>query len=224
MLLDYELNLWNKKTKYIAGVDEVGRGCLAGPFVSAAVILDIKHFKELLGNDVIINDVLYQKIPKPYRQIKDSKKISPKKRKELSDYIKEHAISYSVEVIEPANIDEWGISKCTQIAFFNSVKHLKTAADHVLTDAFKISAFPDTYQTNIIGGDNKSITIAAASIVAKVYRDELMVKLHGESDEYKKYAFDKHKGYGTREHLENISKFGICDLHRRSFHPISILV
>ena len=220
MLLSFEKELLAKKIKYIAGVDEVGRGCLAGPMVVGAVILNSDHLREVLLN----NDVSCPKNLEQYAQIKDSKKLTPKKRKELADFIKVNAISYSIEIIESTKLDEWGISKSTQIGFFNAVHNLATAPDHILTDAFAIKTLPPEVQTNIVGGDNLSITIAAASIVAKVFRDELMVSLHNNYKEYKKYAFDQHKGYGTHKHLEAIRQYGICDLHRKSFAPISEMV
>lgn len=189
----------------------MGRGCLAGPFVVAAVILNPKHFLSEPTNTAL------------YEQIKDSKKLTPKKRKELSDFIKYVALSYSIQTIDNRHLDQWGISKCTQIGFFNAVKGLKIQAQHTFTDSFRINMLSDSLQTNIVGGDGKSITIAAASIIAKVYRDELMVEMHCR-DKYKAYCFDQHKGYGTKLHMEMIQKYGICDLHRKSFKPITDMI
>lgn len=202
----YELALQEKGLKSIAGIDEVGRGALAGPMVVASVILDLTtSFPE-------------------YSQIKDSKLLTPKKRKELSEFIKKHAIAYHIEELSNELIDSKGITTCTQIGFYNSASKLQIVPDHVLTDAFAINALPKAKQTNIIRGDQNSITIAAASIIAKVYRDEYMIELHQKYDEYKIYEFDKHKGYGTKLHTDTIFRVGICDLHRKSFEPIKTLV
>jgi ribonuclease HII len=225
LLLQYEKTLLDKGHRYIAGVDEVGRGALAGPLVVGAVVLDPKHLSELSGLlDFRNNDVTDPDYPEnllPYTRIKDSKLLTPKIRKILSDFIKKHSVCYSIEVIENTKIDEWGISKSTQIAFFNALSKLSVKPHHILTDLFTVNAVNADLQTNIKNGDKLSVTIAAASIIAKVYRDELMSVLHEKSDYYKQYEFHSHKGYGTRKHLEAISKYGICDLHRRSFSPIS---
>jgi ribonuclease HII len=211
MLIDYEKNLWKRGILLIAGVDEVGRGCLAGPMVVGAVMLNAE---QLRNNDIS------SRILELYNEIKDSKKLTPKRREVLSNFIKENAISYQIEVIASTDLDKWGITKATQIGFFNSVNRLKQKPQHILTDSFKIKVMSDDIQTNIIHGDNLSISIAAASIVAKVFRDELMIELSKENA-YKIYGFDKHKGYGTKLHMEMIQKHGICDLHRRSFKPIA---
>ncbi len=222
MMLNHELSLFNNGVNLIAGVDEVGRGCLAGPMVIGAVILNPKHLR-MINNDVeSVNDLV--ETLKLYSDIKDSKKLTAKKRKELSDFIKIHALSYSFEIIQNHQLDEWGITKSTQIGFFNAIKNLKQKPDHVLTDAFKINALPEVYQTNIISGDAQSITIAAASIIAKVFRDELMTELHNTREIYRIYRFDEHKGYGTKNHLKVIHDYGICDLHRKSFEPIKSMI
>jgi ribonuclease HII len=225
MLIDYEKNLWQKGISLIAGVDEVGRGCLAGPMVVGAVILNPEHlyinrnFPSESGN----NDVPSQLL-ELYESIKDSKKLTPKKRKELSIFIIKNAISYQIETISNTDLDSWGISKATQVGFFNSVNRLSQKPQHILTDSFKIKVMSDSIQTNIVHGDNLSISVAAASIIAKVFRDELMVNLHNNHKEYQKYCFDQHKGYGTKQHIEAINKYGICDLHRRSFEPIKSML
>lgn len=218
MLIDYEKNLWQKGISLIAGVDEVGRGCLAGPMVVGAVILNAEHIKNNSRN----SDVL-SKISGLYNEIKDSKKLTPKRREVLSDFIIKNAISYQIEIISSEDLDRWGLSKATQVGFFNSVNRLKQKPQHILTDSFKIKAVSDNFQTNIIHGDNLSISIAAASIVAKVFRDTLMINLHAKR-EYKMYGFDRHKGYGTKLHLETLRKYGVCDLHRKSFKPIKSIL
>ena len=221
-LLEYETQIWHKGLQHIAGVDEVGRGALAGPLVVGAVILNKNHlfadYRDLMNNDV--SDELLA----TYQQIKDSKLLTPKRREALAEFIKTHAISYSIEIIEPAVIDKIGIMPSTQLAFFNAVRNLEITAHHVLTDTFEIKKLTQNHQTNIKSGDRYSITIAAASIIAKVYRDALMVDLHERVEEYKKYHFHKHKGYGTKLHKEAIFEHGPCNIHRKCFEPIKSML
>lgn len=212
----------NPKIKHIAGIDEVGRGALAGPMVIGCVILNKSHLIALASNTN--NDVQYLELAKNYNQIKDSKKLTPKKRVELEKFIKSVCISYSIEVIDSKTIDKLGLASCTQIGFLNSVNNLKVKPGHILTDAFKIKTLNDALQTNIKHGDALSITIATASIIAKVYRDNLMVKLHNTGRKYKKYHFHKNKAYGTKEHIAAIRKYGVSDQHRKTFEPIKSLL
>ena len=207
-LLKFEKFYWDGGINHIAGVDEVGRGSLAGPLVACAVILDKNH-------------LLKRKILDTYHEINDSKLISPKKRERLAKFIRENAICYSIAMVEPEIIDKIGISSATQIVFFNTIKNLKTKADHVFTDTFEIKKLTRHTQTNIPSGDKESITVAAASIVAKVYRDSLMVELH---QTYDKYGFDKHKGYGTKLHMETLATHGPCEIYRKSFKPVKIFL
>jgi ribonuclease HII len=213
-VLKYEKSLWDKGIDLVAGVDEVGRGALAGPMVVGAVILNVTDLKEL---DYTNNDISKRNGGfKEYLQIKDSKLLSAKKREELSAFIIQHCVCYSVFQVSEKEIDSLGLSACTQKAFFNAVKSLKIAPEHILTDAFSIKNYPQTIQTNIISGDRVSLTISAASIVAKVFRDKLMCDL-GKLPNYASYGFEKHKGYGTKMHMESIVKNGISDLHRKTF-------
>lgn len=200
-LLSRELKLWNSGLRFIAGVDEAGSGPLAGPVVAAAVILDSSH----LINDV--SDPLYT-------QIKDSKLLSPKNREVLFDFITANAISYSIFEVSSQEIDEIGISAANKLAFYNSVLGLETQADYILTDFFKIPQIESNKQTSITRGDNLSISIAAASILAKVHRDRLMLAAH---ETWPDYGFDRHKGYGTLFHRQMLAKHGPCEIHRRSF-------
>jgi ribonuclease HII len=222
-ITQFERNLYNKGIKYIAGIDEVGRGPLAGPFVVSAVILDLdKIFSKEL--EYLINDV--QSIEKEseawcYYQINDSKLVSAKKRDVLADFIKKEAVSYSIVSFSPEKVDELGISEITQLAFYNAVKNLKIKPEKVFTDTFEIKKLTQEDQTNIISGDKKSISIAAASIIAKVYRDKIMIEEHLK---YPVYGFDKHKGYGTKFHLEALYEYGPCEIHRKSFHPVKGLL
>jgi len=224
-VLEYEKNLLSQQKIHIAGVDEVGRGSLAGPMVVAAVILDPKHLEQLANrNNDVSNDPqpLSTEIVTKYTQIKDSKQISDKKRRELAKFIKQVAITYSIIEISVSDIDKNGISTCTNYGFYEAVSKLTIRSDHILTDAFKITKIDPTIQTNLIKGDSRSISIASASIIAKVYRDDLMIKLSQKTN-YNVYGFDKHKGYGTALHLAKINEHGASDIHRKTFAPISHL-
>lgn len=234
--LRFEKELYSKKIKFIAGIDEVGRGCLAGPMVVGAVILNPNHLRrliELRNMSLLIplkrdsaSSYFSRKNSKnndvSYLEITDSKKLSPKKRKRLSNFILKNAISYSIKIISSQTIDSKGLSKCTQIGFVGAVKKLKISPEHILTDAFAIKSLPKEVQTSIKHGDILSISIAAASIIAKVYRDELMIKLHNNNEKYQIYGFDKHKGYGTKYHLEALKTHGPSDIHRLSFDPVKM--
>lgn len=186
---------WKKKFLNIAGVDEVGRGSFAGPVVAGAVIL-APDFK-------------------PDFEINDSKLIPKNKRFEISEKIKRNAICYSISKVEVEYINKYGIVKATQKAFYTAIKKLKIKPDHILIDAFYIEKIDKNNQTPIVHGDKLSITIAAASIIAKVYRDDLMTKLH---KKHSLYGFDKNKGYGTKFHRQAIKKHGFCNQHRTTFN------
>jgi ribonuclease HII len=223
MNLKYEKALIENGCEYIAGVDEVGRGALAGPMVVAAVVLRKESIKKLLEFEkqgkLTNNDVKDTEI-KLFTQIKDSKQLTDKKRRELSQIIRSECISYSIIEISPDKLDRIGISKATQYGFYNSIKKLKVTPNHILTDAFSIHSINKDLQTNIKFGDKLSISISAASIVAKVYRDDLMIELHNSCNEYKMYHFDENKAYGTKKHLEALNKFGPSSIHRKSFEPV----
>ena len=178
--------------KYVCGVDEVGRGPLAGPVVAAAVILPKNC------------DILY---------LNDSKKLSDKKRRMLSEEIKEKAISYGIGIISEKIIDEINILQATYSAMRKAVKNLSITPDILLNDAVVIPNI-EIEQVKIIKGDTKSISIAAASIIAKVTRDDIMIEL---STKYPRYGFEKHKGYGTKAHYEALDKYGITDIHRVTY-------
>lgn len=191
-MLTHERSLWESGKEFIAGVDEVGRGPLAGPVVTAAVILP-KDFK-LLGVD-------------------DSKKLSPKKRDELFDQIKEAAICWSIGRREPQRIDEINILEATKEAMLDAINGLSVKPDHVLIDAVTLKKLTIP-QTALIHGDAISVSIAAASIIAKVTRDREMVEM---SKIYPGYAFESNKGYGTKAHYEGLANFGPCPIHRNTF-------
>jgi len=217
--IQFEQDLLDKNIQYIAGVDEVGRGCLAGPMVVAAVILNAADLCKLANNDVTDLETVQTEEFQKYTQINDSKLINPNKRSELSKFIQSVSTCYSIEIIEPQLIDKFGISQVTQIGFYNAIQKLSTKPDYILTDAFKIKKYPEQIQTNIIKGDRKSISIGAASIIAKVFRDNLMCQLH-QNPIYEPYCFNQHKGYGTKLHMAMLKKHGPCSIHRRSFDPI----
>ncbi len=178
--------------KYIAGVDEVGRGPLAGPIVTAAVILP---------EGLVI----------PY--LNDSKQVNEKKREELYDIINSVAVSVAIGIKTEKEIDEFGIGKMDSAAMRDSVLSLDTRPELVLVDAFKIPEL-DIKQVPIVKGDTLSVSIAAASIVAKVTRDRMMDEY---SVKYPEYGFDSNKGYGSAKHIEAIKTIGPCEIHRRSF-------
>lgn len=190
-MLDYE-NRYEKNV-LIAGLDEVGRGCLAGPVVCAAVIMPLE--KELIIDG-----------------INDSKKLTAKERERLDKLIREKAIAYSISIIDKETIDEINILEATKLGMKNAVENLKIKPNILLIDAVKIES--DIKQENIIKGDEKSYNIACASIIAKVYRDNYMKQI---SLKYPLYNFDQNKGYGTREHIECLLKNGPCQIHRKTF-------
>lgn len=176
----------------VAGIDEAGRGPLAGPVAAGAVILPEDH------------DILY---------LNDSKKLSAKKRDMLFDQIKEEALAWSVALVETARIDEINILQATYEAMRTAVNSLKVKPSVLINDAVTIPGIT-LPQVPVIKGDAKCISIAAASILAKVTRDRIMEEM---DVKYPEYGFAKHKGYGTREHMDAIREHGPCPIHRRSF-------
>ena len=190
-MLDYEKKYPNNML--LAGIDEAGRGPLAGPVVCACVIMP-------LDKNSIIDGV------------NDSKKISAKKREELYEKIIQTAISYAIVEVDAEIIDKINILNATKQGMIKALNSLNIVPDTVLIDAVKLDI--DIPQENIIKGDAKSYNIAAASILAKVYRDNLMKKI---AQQYPQYQFEKHKGYGTKLHIEKLLQYGKCDIHRNSF-------
>jgi ribonuclease HII len=198
----YENYIWAQGIPYIAGIDEVGRGPLAGPVVAAAVVLPSDF--EVLGVD-------------------DSKKLSEKKREELFEPIKQTALAVGIGMRDSECIDEINILEATKEAMTDALlsaqKMLKLRCGdsvqigHVLFDAMKIEAVK-LPQTSLIKGDTKSVSIAAASIIAKVTRDRIMREY---AKKYPQYAFESNKGYGTKAHYEGLAQVGICPIHRRTF-------
>ena len=199
--LELEKKLWGKSFNYICGLDEVGRGCIAGPVYSGAVILN-KNFED--PDDL-------------FRKINDSKIITAKKRETLSAYIKKISHTSSIGSASSEEIDNIGIVKAVKLSMIRAIKNLKIMPDFLLIDSITIED-TEIPQQNIIKGDQISKSISAASIVAKVSRDKYMIE--NISKEYPRYSFDKHKGYGTKEHMALIDKYGITKYHRKTFEPI----
>ena len=193
---EYEEELEQKGIKYIAGVDEVGRGPLVGPVVTACVILPTGYQLEGLT---------------------DSKKLSLKKREMFFDIIMKDALSVSIGIKDENVIDEVNIYEATKLAMYEAINNSKIKPEHVLIDAMKLEEL-EMPSTSIIKGDLKSITISAASIIAKVTRDRMLVEL---DKKYPEYGFAKNAGYGTKQHIEAIEKYGIIPEHRKTFKPVS---
>ena len=195
--LAYEKQYYEQGYQYIAGCDEAGRGPIAGPLVVAAVIFPQGYYDE---------------------RINDSKKLSEKKREELYDIIIENALAYYITVYDEKKVDELNVYTGSKTGMINCIDHLTIKPDFTLTDAMPLDdAHP---HLAIIKGDSKSMTIGAASILAKVTRDRMMY----EYDKiYPEYNFKQHKGYPTKAHLEALEKYGACPIHRLSFGPVKNL-
>ena len=192
--LTFEREYFQKGYRLVAGVDEVGRGPLAGPVVAAAVILPLEEEKRILG-------------------INDSKKLSPKKRQALAEQIKETALAYAIEEVSEEVIDDINILQATRLAMKRAIERLSPPPDFVLTDG-NMTLDIDIEQLSIVKGDALVASIGAASILAKVYRDALMERY---AKEYKWYGFERNAGYGTKEHIQAIQERGICKIHRKTF-------
>ena len=199
-LYKFENELYEKGITHIAGVDEVGRGPLIGPVVAACVVLP-KNFK-LEG-------------------LNDSKQLSEKKRNEFYKYIIENSLTYGVGIIEPKIIDEVNIYEATKLAMKQAINKAqeKVNIEHVLIDAMPLEL--EIESTSIIKGDAKSISIAAASVIAKVTRDNMMYDL---DTKYPQYGFKSHKGYPTKKHVEAIHKYGLIEGYRKTFNPIKKII
>lgn len=199
-MLDFEEQFYNEKIKVIVGVDEAGRGPLCGPVVAAACILPHTYINE---------------------KINDSKKLSEKKRELLYDEIINNALSYGVGIVDSKRIDEINIYEATKEAMHLAISQLKIDYDLILTDAMKLKD-EKVDVIDIIKGDAKCQCIAAASIIAKVTRDRLLLNM---DEQYPEYGFKSHKGYGTKKHIEAIKEHGIIDgFHRETYEPIKSLL
>ncbi len=191
----FEERLAKEGFRFIAGVDEAGRGCLAGPLVSAAVILYLDCIPE---------------------GIRDSKKLSPKVRETLFNKICDQSLTYHITLIEPSEIDRIGLQKANLESFHLAIQGLKRVPDFILSDWYKVDSF-DCPSLSFKKGEQKSINIAAASILAKVYRDRIMAEF---DVNYPGYGFAAHKGYGTSEHRAALTKKGPSPIHRLSFSGV----
>jgi ribonuclease HII len=197
-----ERKLWKQGVEFIAGIDEVGRGPLAGPVAAGAVILpEGARFRWL-------------------RRVRDSKELSPEARDELAACIWRDALAAGVGFVSVETIDRIGIAEASRQAMLAAIGELKLRPQHLMIDAFRIPACR-LEQTNIIGGDGISLSIACAAIVAKVARDHYM---HWQEPLHPGYGFITNKGYATPEHMRAIRDLGPCDLHRRSFAPVRDMV
>lgn len=193
LLKEYENKLYNEGIQYIAGIDEAGRGPLAGPVVVGCVILPKDSFIE---------------------GVNDSKKVSEKKREKLYEDITNEAIAWGVGIVEQNEIDEINILNATKKALTMSIENLQVKPDRILVDALEHIDTCGIPYTSIVKGDTKNYSIAAASIIAKVTRDRIMYEW---DKVYPQYGFATHKGYGTAKHIQAIKENGICLLHRKSF-------
>ena len=197
--LSLESALWANHLEYIAGIDEAGRGAWAGPVTAAAVILPCDlHIIEIFNG------------------VRDSKQLSPVKRGLLAPLIKRHALAWGVGFADNIEIDQYGIIFATQLAMMRAITTLSSKPEHLLIDALFLPEV-ETAQTSLIKGDQRSLSIAAASILAKTARDAWMIEIQ---EEYPAYRFDRHKGYGTRLHQEQLHAEGACPLHRRTYQPV----
>jgi ribonuclease HII len=191
---EYEDKLYKQGISFIAGVDEVGRGPLIGPVVSACVVLPKDFFKEGLT---------------------DSKKLSAKKREYFYEIIKKEALACEISMVFEDEIDKINIYQASKKAMIEAITKVNLKIDHVLVDAMPLEI--NIPSTSIIKGDSKSITIAAASIIAKVTRDKMMMDL---DTKYPLYGFKNHKGYPTKKHIEAINKYGLIEGYRKTYKPV----
>jgi ribonuclease HII len=198
-MYEYETALWNRGIRRICGTDEAGRGPLAGPVVAGAVILD---------PDFVIEG------------LNDSKKLSEKKRTRLAEEIKIHALAWGIGVCDETEIDRLNIYQASRVAMIRAIRQMAVVPEFVLTDAMPI---PDAGWPflPIIHGDALSASIAAASILAKTYRDAWMVEM---ASRYPGYGFEIHKGYPTRSHLRALEDLGPCAIHRRTYGPVKAML
>lgn len=199
-LYENEKRLWNKGYRNIAGCDEAGRGPLFGPVVAAAVILP---------HDFVL------------KGLTDSKKLSEKKREEYYPVIMKNALSVGISIVSAKEIDDINIYEASRQAMLRAIDKLSVKPNYIITDAMPLAGFTDIPYEAIIKGDAKSITIAAASVIAKVTRDRLMYDI---DKKYPEYEFGKHKGYPTKKHIELIEKYGIIDGYRLTYGPVKKVI
>ena len=196
MGLDYEFKYYNDEVRFIVGTDEAGRGPLAGPVVAAAVILPSDYHNDLID---------------------DSKKLTDSKRRALFEEITKIAVAYGVGIVDATEIDQINIYQAAKLAMTKAIGNMKHKYDLIITDAMPLNTMEAPVDP-VIKGDAKALCVAAASIIAKVTRDDIMIEL---DKSYPQYGFKNHKGYGTREHLDAIEVYGpINGIHRFTFEPV----
>ena len=201
--LAHESDLWKQGLSHVAGVDEAGCGPLAGPVVAAAVIFP-KNWLET-------------GLPAKFRGLNDSKQLTGEERVKFYDRLTSNAeVRFAITTVDVETIDRINIRQAAWQAMYQALEQLQPRAEHVLVDGLRIKWLPYR-QTPLVQGDAKSYSIAAASVLAKVTRDRLMLRYHAQFPEY---GFDTHKGYGTAQHLAAIEKFGACPIHRKTFGPL----
>ncbi len=198
VMLNFERELWSKGIQFVAGVDEVGRGPLAGPVVAGAVIIDESFYIEGLN---------------------DSKQLSEKKRNYFFEQIKEQAVAYSIGMVDHEMIDKINIFQATKLAMKEAIANLPIKPNSLLIDAVKLPEIP-IHQQSIVKGDQRSVSIAAASILAKVTRDSYMKEI---DKEYPQYQFASNMGYGTKDHVEALREYGPSPYHRLTFGQVKEL-
>ena len=195
--LDFEKSFWQRGSHIVAGLDEAGRGALAGPLYAAAVVLP---FEEPTLNEQLLG-------------VRDSKQLTFIEREQLAPVIRAIAVEFVIVSVEPEEIDRLGMAKAGRLVFQRAISELKQKPAHLLIDYFEIPE-TDIPQTCLVKGDQRSLSIACASILAKQARDHRMIE---EAAKFPGYLFESNKGYGSREHLQAIDILGLCPLHRRSF-------
>ena len=199
---ELEKSLWKKGLKYVVGIDEAGRGPLAGPVCAGAVMIDI---------NTKLSDL-----------VRDSKKMTAKRREESFEYIKENSVGWGVCLVSNQVIDRKGIQEAVRIAMWEALKQVEkmvgSKAEYLIVDGTNVSNLFGYNMLKIKEGDLKHYSISAASILAKVTRDRYMKEI---SVKYPEYGFERHVGYGTKAHMEALQKYGPCEIHRRSFKPVS---
>lgn len=195
-LYSNEKNLWDEGYANIAGCDEAGRGPLFGPVVAASVILP---------HDFVLEG------------LNDSKKLTEKKREEYYPIIMEQALAVGISIVSAEEIDEINIYEASRQGMLRAIASMNIKPDYIITDAMPLDGFTDIKHESIIKGDAKSISIAAASVIAKVTRDRLMYE---EDKKHPEYEFAKHKGYPTKKHIELLNKYGIIDGYRKTYGPV----
>ncbi len=224
---EHELELHSQGYNLLAGVDEVGRGAWAGPLVAAAVvfphpqaILDFGFWILGSASETATSQNPKSKIQNQLGRLRDSKMLRASVREELLEYIRGAALSVGVGIVSHALIDVIGVGVGNRLAMARAVRDLDVRPDHLLLDAFRVPLMPMP-QRAIIKGDATCMSIAAASIVAKVTRDRMMCEL---GEVHPGYSFAQHKGYGTRQHLDALLQMGVCPIHRRSYAPIKAML